>query len=224
LQAEQTHARPDQPHLAHHFGDLEQQRECAGLGMWAFLSTEVLFFGALLVAYTVVRTSHPEQFELASRNLAVGLATANTFILLASSFTVVMALHSAKVNQKGLVNLFLAATFALGAAFLVIKFFEYRKDYLEHLIPNYNFEPEIWRAGVDKPPGEIFMMFYFTLTGLHAVHMVIGMGVLIWVMNKARRQEFGPDNNTAIEVFGLYWHFVDIVWIFLFPLLYLIRH
>jgi cytochrome c oxidase subunit 3 len=213
----------DTPHLAHHFENLQQQHEAATLGMWAFLATEIMFFGSVLTGYTVYRSQFPQEFQAASKLLSVPLATTNTVILICSSLTVVMALHSAKIGRHNLVPLFLGATLVLGAAFLGIKFYEYSLDYHEHLIPGYDYHPEDWGA---KPLGqaELFMTFYFILTGLHAVHMLVGMGVLVWVLAGALRGRYSEKNFTAIEVFGLYWHFVDIVWIFLFPLLYLVRH
>jgi cytochrome c oxidase subunit 3 len=215
--------QPDQPDLAHHFADLEQQHEAATLGMWTFLATEILFFGAVLTGYTVYRSQFSDEFQAASKHLSVPLATTNTVVLIGSSLTVVLALHSAKLGRKGLIQLFLAATFVLGATFLGIKFYEYSVDYYEHLIPGYDFQPHDWPA-IPLGPGELFFSFYFILTGLHAVHMLVGMGILIWVLSGALRGRYGERNYTAIEVFGLYWHFVDIVWIFLFPLLYLVRH
>ena len=214
----------DQPHLAHHFATLEQQHDAATLGMWAFLATEVLFFGGVMTGYTVYRSQFPHEFQAMSERLRLDLATINTVVLICSSFTVVMALHSAKNGHKNLVPVFLGATLFLGAAFLGIKFYEYYVDYEESLIPAYHFNPHEWPAELARGPGELFMTFYFILTGLHAVHMLVGMGVLIWVLAGAMRGRYSAKNFTAIEVFGLYWHFVDIVWIFLFPLLYLVRH
>jgi cytochrome c oxidase subunit III len=213
----------DQPHLAHHFADLEQQHDAATLGMWAFLATEVLFFGSVLTAYTVYRSRFPHEFEAMSKHLRMDLGTVNTFVLLSSSFTVVMALHGAKTGRKGLTQLFLAATLVLGLVFLGIKFAEYKIDWDESLIPNFKYDPENWPAELSPRVGELFLSFYFILTGLHAVHMLVGIGVLLWVLSEALRDRFGPRRYTPVEVFGLYWHFVDIVWIFLFPLLYLVR-
>ncbi len=225
--AEHPQAAADQPPLAHHFGDYEQQREAATLGMWTFLATEVLFFGGLLTAFTVYRTLYAAGFAAASSLLNVPIATTNTVVLICSSFTVVMALHSAKLDQKKMIQLYLAATLLLGLTFLGFKFYEYSLDYHEHLIPGYNFPPEKWPTGPTAPApneGALFLTFYFILTGLHAVHMLVGMGVLIWILLQARHGRFGSKHFTPIEVFGLYWHFVDIVWIFLYPLLYLMRH
>jgi cytochrome c oxidase subunit 3 len=223
LSADQPPLRADQPHLAHHFADLKQQHEASTLGMWLFLATEVLMFGSVFMAYTVYRTKYAASFAEMSGRLVWWLATANTAVLLTSSFTVVMALHSAKAGHKQLVQLFLGATLLLGLAFLGIKFYEYHVDFEERLIPGYAFHPKDWPTTTPLAPGELFMSFYFIMTGLHATHMVIGISILSWVLSRALRGRFGPNNYTAIEVFGLYWHFVDIVWIFLFPLLYLVR-
>jgi cytochrome c oxidase subunit III len=215
----------DQPHLAHHFADLDQQRESATLGMWAFLATEVMFFGGVLMAYTVYRSQYPEEFAAGSKLLNVTLGTINTVVLICSSLTVALALHCAKTGRKDLAPLFLGATFVLGFTFLGIKFHEYSVDYEEHLIPG--IERLVPGHALDAQISvhiELFFMFYFILTGLHAVHMLIGMGALAYVFWRAWQGRYGTKNYTTIEVFGLYWHFVDIVWIFLFPLLYLIRH
>jgi cytochrome c oxidase subunit 3 len=213
----------DNPLLAHHFADLHQQHEAATLGMWTFLATEVLFFGGVLTGYTVYRSQYPEEFQAASERLSVPLAATNTVVLICSSLTVVLALHAAKSGRKELVPLFLAATLVLGLGFLGIKFYEYSLDYREHLIPGSDYQPEGW-GPLPLGSAELFMTFYFILTGLHAVHMLVGMGVLVWLLTGALRGRYSERNFTAVEVFGLYWHFVDIVWIFLFPLLYLVRH
>jgi cytochrome c oxidase subunit 3 len=205
--------------LAHQFDDVEQQREASTLGMWIFLATEVLFFGGMLLAYSVYRTMYSPAFGEASRHLDVVLGSLNTAVLLCSSLTMAMAVHHAESgNPKWLVR-FLGITMLLGAIFLAIKFYEYYEKYREGLIPGAHFK---W-VGNDSGPASLFFIAYFILTGMHALHMIIGvgmMGILAWLGRKGR---FTPAYFTPVELGGLYWHFVDVVWVFLFPLLYLVH-
>jgi cytochrome c oxidase subunit 3 len=215
--------------LAHHFEDLGQQNEAATLGMWAFLATEVLFFGALLTGYSVYRWLNPDEFAWASRHLHETLGAVNTGVLICSSLTMAFAVHYARAGRRGPLVLCLALTIALGVAFLGIKANEYYLEYKEGFVPGATFHPKELaeaRSQVHLRPDrvELFFVFYFILTGLHALHMVIGLGVLGVLLVLAVRGRFGPLHYVPVEVAGLYWHFVDIVWIFLFPLLYLIRH
>ncbi|MGE3804642.1 MAG: cytochrome c oxidase subunit 3 [Gemmataceae bacterium] len=209
--------------LAHHFDDLDQQREAATLGMWAFLVTEVMIFGAIFTGYALYRTLYPQAFAQGSEQLIVGLGGLNTLILLGSSLTMALAVRAAQVgNQRGLVRLLLG-TMLLGTVFLGIKAFEYYLDYEEHLIPGLNFEPGPWvERGLDPANVQLYFVFYFTLTGLHAVHMIIGLGILGLLAFLSSKGRYSPAWHAPIELAGLYWHFVDLVWIFLFPLLYLI--
>jgi cytochrome c oxidase subunit III len=209
------------PALAHQFDTLGQQREAATLGMWVFLVTEVLFFGGLFAAYTVYRSLYPEAFAAASHELDVTLGAINTAVLITSSLTMALAVHAAQIGQRRLLLLFLAATMVLGTAFLGIKSFEYYHKFVEHHVPGaaFQFEAEYARQA------QIFFSLYFVMTGLHAVHMVIGLGIMAVMVWMSWRGRITPDYFNPIEVSGLYWHFVDIVWIFLFPLLYLVgRH
>jgi cytochrome c oxidase subunit 3 len=208
--------------LAHHFRDMRQQNEAAALGMWVFLATEVLFFGGVFTGYTVYRsTYYPVEFAAASRLLSVPLATTNTAVLLCSSLTMALAVYFARGGRKDALRICIGATMALGAAFLCIKFVEYYLDYREHLIPGYDFHPERWPEDLNVRHGELFMTFYFFMTMLHALHMVIGLGVMTVLLVRAAR--YAGANYGPVEAAGLYWHFVDIVWVFLFPLLYLVR-
>jgi cytochrome c oxidase subunit 3 len=209
------------PALAHHFEDLEQQHETSALGMWAFLVTEVMFFGGLFTAYAVYRWLYPEAWIEGGAELDVVLGTVNTAVLIGSSLTVVLAIHAAQNdNTSGIVRN-LTLTILLGGAFLVIKAFEYGAKIEHHLVPGL-----LWDGhGLEHDATQVFFSLYFAMTGMHALHMVIGMGLLLWLLVKARRGAFTPEHHAPLEVVGLYWHFVDIVWIFLFPLLYLIgRH
>jgi len=207
---------------AHHFDDALQQREASTLGMWIFLVTEVMFFGGLFTAYVTYRALYPDAFAHASHHLDVVLGTFNTAVLITSSLTMALAVHAAQVGRRGRLVACLCLTALLGATFLVVKAFEYAEKFEHHLVPGPAFG---WPESAEAPNVQLFYSLYFAMTGLHAVHMVIGLGILTWLILGARRGRFGPAYATPVEVSGLYWHFVDIVWIFLFPLLYLIgRH
>jgi cytochrome c oxidase subunit 3 len=209
------------PDLKHHFADLRQQREAATLGMWVFLVTEVLFFGGMFAAYLIYRVWYPTSFGEASRELDLWLGAANTAVLITSSLTMALAVHAAEAGKRRALVGFLVLTMALGATFLVVKGFEYHHKWVDHLIPGPSFQIH----GVDPQHAQIFFSLYFALTGLHAAHMVIGLGLLTVILIMSLRGRFTREWNTPVEISGLYWHFVDIVWIFLFPLLYLIdRH
>ncbi len=210
------------PATAHQFDDAVQQHDASGLGMWVFLLTEILFFGGLFTIYTVYRSLYPAAFGHASTHLDIRLGTINTAVLIASSLTMALAVHTAQVSRNGrLVALFLVATIALGGVFLGIKGVEYAQKFHEHHVPGPSFHYE----GADPQQAELFFCLYFLMTGLHAIHMVIGVGILGVLVVMALRGRFGPGYYTPVELTGLYWHFVDIVWIFLFPLLYLVeRH
>jgi cytochrome c oxidase subunit III len=207
--------------LAHQFEDLEQQREVATLGMWVFLVTELLFFGGLFLTYSVYRGWYPEDFAAASHELIVWAGTLNTVVLITSSLTMVLAVHAAESGHRRALILLLLATMALGCVFLGVKAFEYRTEYLEHHIPGWGFE---FKAD-HFLHAQIFFSLYFIMTGLHALHMIIGLGVMAVMVWLSWRGTITPAYSNPIEISGLYWHFVDIIWIFLFPLLYLIgRH
>jgi cytochrome c oxidase subunit 3 len=226
--------------LAHHFENLDQQHQAATLGMWLFLATEVLFFGGIFAGYAIYRERYSYDFMVGSKELLVGLATVNTAVLICSSLTMVMALHSARTNHKKAIEWYLIGTMVLGTTFLVIKVAEYYIDYTEHLVPGLDFRTAVaeegegkteqgthkkeWPAGTDVGHVKLFFTFYYIMTGLHAAHMIVGLGILSWLLMNARRGRYSPTYYTPLEVSGLYWHFVDIVWVFLFPLLYLIRH
>jgi cytochrome c oxidase subunit 3 len=205
--------------LAHHFENLEQQREAGALGMWVFLVTEIMFFGGLFMAYMVYRLWYPEAFAAASHHLDVPLGGVNTAALICSSLTMAMAVHSAQVGNRRSTITYLALTLLLGLVFLAIKFVEYKHKFEEGLVPGpgFKFEPE--RHFSDA---QIFFSLYFAMTGLHALHMVIGVGALSVLIAMAWRGKFSPEYHAPVELSGLYWHFVDIIWIFLFPLLYLV--
>jgi len=213
------------PKQQHHFHSMEQQFEASILGMWIFLVTEIMFFGGLFLAYIVYRFMYPQDWMAASNHLNVQMGAINTVVLICSSLTMVLAVRAAQVgSRKGqIVNLILTILF--GTAFLVVKYFEYSEKFhisAEHghpngtLVPGPTFEPTL------PVQQQIFFALYFIMTGIHALHMVVGIGIMLVILWMAWRGTFSPDYYAPVEVSGLYWHFVDIVWIFLFPLLYLL--
>jgi cytochrome c oxidase subunit 3 len=211
------HAAPN-PNLQPHFETLEQQKEASTLGMWIFIIPEVMFFGGLLAAYMLYRVWYPEAWSEGSAELDIRLGGLNTVVLIGSSLTMAMAVRSAQTGkQKALIN-YLVATMLLGLVFLVVKGFEYEHKWALHHVPGLNYIQEPDQA----PQVAIFLSLYFALTGLHALHMVIGFGIMAVILWMAWRKRFTPEWYTPVEMAGLYWHFVDIVWIFLFPLLYLV--
>ncbi|RME50818.1 MAG: cytochrome c oxidase subunit 3 family protein [Deltaproteobacteria bacterium] len=207
--------------LAHHFHDLEQQRQAATLGMWIFLLTEIMLFSGLFLGYSIYRSRYPAAFALGSHHLSIVLGGLNTVVLIMSSLTMALAVHAAAEERPDRLRRFLLFTILLGATFLVVKGFEYSHKFAEHLVPG----PAFAMEGSHPRQVELFFSFYFAMTGTHALHMVIGIGLLSWLLFRARRGDFSRSYHTPVENVGLYWHLVDIVWIFLFPLLYLIgRH
>jgi cytochrome c oxidase subunit III len=208
------------PALAHHFSSLDQQNEAALLGMWFFLCTEILFFGGALMAYMVYRAWFPEAFAMASHEIAILPGAINTAVLITSSLTMALAVHAAQMGERNKITFFIIITMILGAAFLGIKAYEYHEKYIEGHVPGlgleFRFEQEYIRQA------QIFYSLYFVLTGLHALHMIIGLGIMTWMLVWVKQGVITREYYSPIEISGLYWHFVDIVWIFLFPLLYLI--
>ena len=205
--------------LQHHFENAEQQRDASTIGMWSFLLTEIMFFGGLFLAYFAYRQAYPLAFASASLKTDLWLGAANTTVLIGSSLTMALAVHFAAIGKRQLLVLFLILTLILGGVFLGVKAYEYHDKWVHHEIPGPHFECE---GCVDAQHTQLFFSLYFGMTGLHASHMIIGAGILLVLIWQAYKGKFTPDWYTPIENFGLYWHFVDIVWIFLFPLLYLI--
>jgi len=207
--------------LQHHFVSLEQQHEASSLGMWAFLITEIMFFGGLFTLFIVYVSAYAEAFAAGSHHLDIVLGATNTAVLIGSSFTMAMAVKSAQLGKRMPLLGFLVVTMLLGCVFLGIKGIEYEHKFAEHLVPGPSFR-------FDSPVAQhvqLFFSFYFAMTGLHALHMVVGVGIMAWLLVHSWRGRFSPTYFWPVEVSGLYWHFVDIVWIFLFPLLYLVsRH
>jgi cytochrome c oxidase subunit 3 len=207
----------------HQFEDIDQQRDAGSFGMWVFLATEMLFFGGLFTAYIVYRSLYYSGFLAGSHGLEANLGAAMTFVLLASSFTMAMAVHEARKGKRRMLLGFLMATIVLGVAFLAMKFTEYFQKWNEHLVPGFNFHPALESLrGASARSVELFMCFYFFMTGLHALHMIIGISLLTVMAILAWRGKLPREQYNRVEVSGLYWHFVDVIWIYLFPLLYLI--
>ena len=207
--------------VAHHFDDPEQQRLAAELGMWVFLATEVMFFGGMILAYTFYRYLYPQGFAHGSQHMDVVVGGVNTAVLLTSSYTVVVAVHAAQVGSRRMLVTNLVLTIALGLVFLCIKGYEWHHHWVEGLVPGLR-----WTyAGPDARPVGLFFWLYFAMTGVHALHLTIGVAVMTVIAILARTGRYGPAYYNPVEVAGLYWHFVDVVWIFLLPRLYLIgRH
>jgi cytochrome c oxidase subunit 3 len=207
---------------------MDQQLEASILGMWIFLVTEIMFFGGLFMAYIVYRTAYPHAWEQSSQLLNVYLGGANTLVLICSSVTMALAVRSAQVGSRRgqVVNLILTILF--GTTFLVVKYFEYAAKFHHGLVPGALWNPQHeladgTLAALALPNGsQIFFALYFIMTGIHALHMVVGIGLMLIILAMAWKGRFTPAYYGPIEVSGLYWHFVDIVWIFLFPLLYLL--
>jgi cytochrome c oxidase subunit 3 len=199
------------------FRTAEQQRETETLGMWIFLATEVMFFGGLFVAFTVYRMYYPQAFGAGSADMNILLGSINTVVLITSSFTMALAVHSAEVGNRRLLAFLLVATMLLGCVFLGVKLTEYYQHYLDHKMPSVWFE----YAGPNASKVQMFFVFYFFMTGLHALHMVVGIGVLLVILARTLARSFSAEYYTPVAMAGLYWSFVDIIWVFLFALFYL---
>jgi len=215
-----NHSQAHPAHLQHHFVDSDQQFDAAKMGMWVFIVNEILFFGGLFCAYIVFRAWYPDLFTQAATELNTVWGAVNTLVLIGSSLTVAMAIRSAQKNQiKGLqINLLI--TIALACVFLLIKYFEYSHKLHIGIWPGaelYTYEV------IDHPLAHVFFSIYYVITGIHAIHIIVGIGLMIWIYIRAKKNEFGSEYYTPVEMVGLYWHLVDVIWIFLFPLLYLIE-
>ncbi len=211
--------------LAHQFDDLGQQKEAASLGMWLFLITEIMFFGGMFTGYVVYRNKYYDAFAAGSQTIDIIWGAINTAVLICSSLTMALAVHAAQLGKRKATVMYLVLTIVLGSAFLGVKGIEYHHKFVEYHVPGATFEFHDAKPGVNPAHVQLFFSFYFAMTGMHAVHMVVGIGLLSLLVWMAWRNRFSPEYYSPVEMTGLYWHFVDIVWIFLFPLLYLIgRH
>ncbi|HES59372.1 MAG TPA: cytochrome c oxidase subunit 3 family protein [Caldithrix sp.] len=213
-----NHTETHPSFLAHHFSESEQQRESAKLGMWIFLITEVLLFSGLFTFYAIYRSWYPDMFINAHQHLNVALGTLNTIVLITSSLTIALAIRSMQLNNRRQTIILLITTLALAAIFLVVKYFEYSHKFHLGQLPGkfYTF------TGIKGTNPHVFFSVYFMLTGLHGIHVIAGMIAIGWVLHRTINNHFSAEYYTPIENAGLYWHLVDLVWIYLFPLLYLI--
>ena len=204
--------------VGHHFSSLERQTEAMRLGMWLFLATEVLLFAGLFCGYTVYRFEFPLAFEQSSRHLNITLGTLNTVVLITSSFTVAMAIHYTRTNQRKMAAVCLVITILFALLFLGFKAIEYAEHFREHALPGKYYAS----AEVRIPGAAMFYTLYFLMTGLHGLHVIAGMSVLGFVLWRTLQGRYSSNYYMGVELGGLYWHLVDLVWIFLYPLLYLI--
>jgi cytochrome c oxidase subunit 3 len=214
--SQQDSAHPD--YVQHHFASAEQQRDSSKLGMWIFLITEVLFFGGLFAAYAVYRAWNPEIFVEAHKALNWKLGGLNTLVLITSSLTVALAIRELQGGRARVAVRYLWATLLLAGAFMVVKYFEYAHKFHLGQLPGKYYT----YTGIEGTNPHLFFSIYFTMTGLHGLHVLIGMGVILWMIVRTSKGHFGPHYYNPVEVTGLYWHLVDLVWIYLFPLLYLV--
>ncbi|MFP5265807.1 MAG: cytochrome c oxidase subunit 3 family protein, partial [Acidobacteriota bacterium] len=225
------------PQHRHHFETVEQQREAGSFGMWLFLLTEIMFFGGMFLAYLLYRNWYYPAFVVGSNQLSVRIGTFNTMVLITSGFCMAIGVWAAEVRKRSLLTAMLVTTTLLGVLFLSLKYDEYHEKYELHHIPGNNFNVSMFTNpagyGIKEAPlppdmaqkTQVFFFLYFAMTGMHALHMIIGLGILCWLIPRARRGDFSSGYVAPVENFALYWHFIDVVWLFLYPLLYLInRH
>jgi cytochrome c oxidase subunit 3 len=219
------HAHTESLALRVQFDTEAQQKDASTLGMWIFLITEIMFFGGMFCAYTVYRHQYQHTFAVASTSLNATIGAANTCILLLSSFTMVLAVRAGQLGSQKMIVIYLVLTLLFGGAFLGVKAIEWKEKFDEHHIPGQAAFHLEGLAPTEQGNAQLFFSLYFAMTGLHAAHMVIGAGILLVLIAQARKGRFSASYYTPVDVAGLYWHFVDVIWIFLFPLLYLIdRH
>jgi cytochrome c oxidase subunit 3 len=217
----------DRPEKRHHFADVVQQRNAASLGMWWFLATEIMFFGGMFCGYLIYRRTYFPEFAAGSRSLSLRAGAFNTAVLICSSLTVALAVRASQLGKRRQLVGLLLATIFFGVCFLGIKGYEWREEYVNHHVPTFYFDAQDLihdnpNLHLEPQPTKLFFSLYFALTGVHALHMIVGIGIFTVITFMAHRGKFGPEYHTPVEIAGLYWHFVDIVWIYLFPLLYLI--
>ena len=228
------HGEHHNPFHQHHFTTMEQQFDTSKVGMWTFLVTEILMFGGLFVGFGLSQAKYPQEFVDAHEHLQRWAGSLNTVVLLVSSWTMVMAVHAASTSQKARMKMFLWLTFICACIFMGVKYYEYSHKYEEGLLPGmfYHAQPtDTLTACVETTPGvrspegctngyATFFSFYFMMTGLHGFHILVGMILILWLLKNA--DNFSSAYYTPVDLFGLYWHIVDMIWIYLFPLYYLI--
>ena len=220
------------PNLRHHFDTMEQQFDSATLGMWVFLLTEIMFFGGMFCAYMIYRSMYPGAFASTSTHMNPALGATNTAVLIVSSLSMALAVRAARLGQQKALQILLIVTMIFGLAFLGVKVVEYHEHWVDKKVPitvpvigsnwDYSNTPEFPHQAQYARPAQILFCFYFFMTGFHALHMIVGVVLMLTIFAMARKGKFSPSYFTPVEISGLYWHFVDIVWIWLFPLLYLI--
>lgn len=218
LPAEHSHEHGHVPFLQHHFSEMNQQAEASKIGMWLFLVTEILLFGGLFVGYGIMHMRHPEAFREAHHHLDRVMGALNTIVLLISSFTMVMAVWAASMSKKKLLIWMLVLTLICAGIFLVVKYFEYSHKFHDGLLPG-----KFYTHQGDTVPGQfLFFSFYFMMTGLHGLHVLLGMVAIGWVLVRAIKGHFSSAYYGPVDLVGLYWHLVDMIWIYVFPLMYLL--
>ena len=205
-------------HVFHHFVDAEQQFDASKMGMWIFLGTEILFFGGLFAAYIIFRSWYPQTFVEASNTLDKVVGGADTLDLIMSSLTMALAIHSIQTNKQKLTLIYLGITFILAGAFIGSHIFEWTDNFAHGISPGAAYAYK----GVTSSHAYVFFSLYYLMTGLHGIHVLVGMGLMVWLMVKTKRGRFNSDYYTPVEIVGLYWHLVDIFWIFLLPIFYLV--
>ena len=231
------HEHVELPQHRHHFQTEAQQREAASFGMWLFLLTEIMFFGGMFFAYLLYRNWYYPAFAAGSNQINLAIGTTNTAVLITSGFFMALAVWAAEVRKRTMLVTVLVLATLFGIVFIGLKLDEYHQHYEDHHVPGFNYSISMYTNpaayGIKEDPlppdmaqkTQIFFFLYFAMTGLHALHMLIGIGILFWLIWRARRGDFSSGYVAPIENFALYWHFVDIIWLFLYPLLYLInRH
>ena len=214
--------RAHDPHHQHHFTTMEQQFDTAKIGMWLFLVTEVLLFGGLFVGFGMMQARYAHEFKEAHEHLQRGFGAFNTVVLLVSSWTMVLAVNAARSNKRERCVLFLGLTIACACAFLGVKYFEYSHKYHEGLLPGLWYSHTPLDTIQNTFGYRAFFSFYFMMTGLHGLHILGGIVALTWILLRAKKGEFSSAYYTPVDLVGLYWHIVDMIWIYLFPLYYLI--
>lgn len=205
-------------HVAHHFDKADTQFDAGRMGIWLFLVTEVLLFGGLFCAFAVFRSQYFSSFVEAHHHLDKVMGAVNTVVLICSSFTMAMGVRAAQTNNKKLCQWMLTVTVLLAVAFLAIKAVEYQHKWADGLLPGRYFTA----TGFTTPHPGVFFGIYFMMTGIHGIHVLIGMALIVWMLLRNKKGEFSSKYYAPVEGVGLYWHLVDLVWIFLFPLLYLV--
>jgi len=206
-------------HHAHHFESNEHEYTTSKQGVWVFLVTEILMFGGLFVAYAIYHSMYPEVFKAGSKFVDWRMGATNTVVLITSSLTMALGIYYIQKGRNKIAAANLAFTLLCGAMFMVIKYFEYSHKLHEGLAPSRYFSYE----GEMVPNGMLYFGFYYTMTGLHGLHVLVGMGLITWCLIRTLRGDFEPKYYTAVEGVGLFWHLVDLIWIYLFPMFYLLK-